>query len=92
MYHVLCDICFVLFVLSHESYVMSHVPCVVQAEEQGDVQLPMATRPHYASILNEDWDPLDYVGRSGQVILQGRMETYEWSSSKILKTLFLLSC
>ena len=71
---------------------MSHVRCVVQAEEQGDVQLPMATRPHYASILNEDWDPLDYVGRSGQVILQGRMETYEWSSSKILKILFLLSC
>ena len=36
----------------------------LQAEEQGEVVLPMATRPHYASILNEDWDPLDLVGRS----------------------------
>ena len=36
----------------------------LQAEEQGEVVLPMATRPHYASILNEDWDPLDFVGRS----------------------------
>ena len=34
-----------------------------EAEEHGEVVLPMATRPHYASILNEDWDPLDFVGR-----------------------------
>ena len=37
---------------------------VHQAEEQGEVVLPMATRPHYSAILQEDWDPLDYVGRS----------------------------
>jgi len=37
---------------------------LLEAEEQGEVVLPMATRPHYASILNEDWDPLDLVGRS----------------------------
>ena len=36
---------------------------MVQAEEQGEVVLPMATRPHYSAILQEDWDPLDYVGR-----------------------------
>ena len=42
----------------------SLVMAVHQAEEQGEVVLPMATRPQYSAILQEDWDPLDYVGRS----------------------------
>ena len=37
---------------------------LLEGEEAGEFQLPMANRGAYKAILKEDWDPLDYVGRS----------------------------
>ena len=37
---------------------------LLESEETGEIQLPMANRGAYKTILNEDWDPLDYVVRS----------------------------
>lgn len=59
----------------------------LQAEEQGEVVLPMATRPHYASILNEDWDPLDFVGRSLILLLQSYLRGVSFANS-----LWLIEC
>ena len=37
---------------------------LLQAEERGEVQLPMANRAAYSHILFQDYDPMDNVNRS----------------------------
>ena len=42
---------------------------LLEGEQTGEIQLPMANRGAYETLLSEDWDPLDYVERSSDYTL-----------------------